>query len=177
MSKFAIIDPVIGAPSPVSATATTQQWQLGYTAQGFDVATVASSLNLGCAGFVYAVGSNVASLGQFVMLSNSSAVLLASANSASFFPIGVAAGNLSASNVFGWVQTAGLCDYARGTNSSIGAGVPLYMAGTSGILISTPAAGSRVFGVVAPVSYTSSQSSALTVQLYGPFVPGTTAGL
>ncbi len=177
MSKFVAIDPIVGAPAPMSATATSQQWQLGYAVQGFDMATVASSLNLGAASFVYAVGSNVASLGQFVMLSNSSAVLLASANSASFFPIGVAAGNLSASNVFGWVQVGGLCDYARATNSSIGAGVPLYLAATGGVLISTPAAGSRVFGVVAPVSYTSSQSSAFTVQLYSPFVPGTTAGL
>jgi len=177
MSKYVIIDPVIGAPAPCSATATSQQWQLGYLGQGFDVATVASSKNVGCGMFIYAGGSTAASRGQFVMLSNSSAVLLASANSASFFPIGVAAGNLSASNVFGWVQVGGLCDYARATNSSIGAGVPLYLAATAGVLISTPAAGSRVFGVVAPVSYTSSQSSAFTVQLYSPFVPGTTAGL
>src|SRR5713101_4068032 len=152
MSKYVIIDPVIGAPAPCSATATSQQWQLGYLGQGFDVATVASSKNVGCGMFIYAVGSNVASLGQFVMLSNSSAVLLASANSASFFPIGVAAGNLSASNVFGWVQVGGLCDYARATNSSIGAGVPLYFAATAGIVNTVAGLGSKIQGVVAPVS-------------------------
>jgi hypothetical protein len=176
MSKYMIIDPVIGAPSPVSATATSQQWQLGYLAQGFDVATGKSSVNVGCGMFIYAIGSNIASLGQFVMLSNSSAVLLASANSASYFPVGVAAGNLSASNVFGWVQVAGICDYAvGGTNSSIGAGAPLYLAGTSGILITNVALGSHVAGVVAPVSFTSSQLSSFTVQLYNPFIPGLTA--
>ncbi len=178
MSKFVAIDPIVGAPAPMSATATSQQWQLGYAVQGFDVATGASSLNLGAASFVYVVGSNVASIGQFVMVSNSSAVLLAAANSASFFPIGVAAGNLSASNVFGWVQVGGLCDYARGTNSAIAAGVPLYIAaGTAGFLVTNVVAGNHVQGVVCPVSYTSSQSSALTVQLFNPFVAGLTASL
>ena len=177
MSKYVAIDPILGAPAPMSATATSQQWQLGYAVQGFDVATVASSKNVGAGMFVYAIGSNVASLGQFVMLSNSSAVLLASGNSSQGFNIGVAAGNLSASNVFGWVQIAGICDYAvGGTNSSIGAGAPLYLAGTAGILVTNVALGSHVVGIVAPVSFTSSQISSFTVQLNGNnFIPGLTA--
>jgi|ERR1700742_836990 len=177
MSKYMIIDPFIGNPSPASATATSQQFALGLIARGEDKLTGASSLYRGAGEFVYAQGSNVASVGQFVMLSNNSAVLLASANSASAFPIGVAAGNISASNVFGWVQIEGLCDYAQGTNSSIAAGVPLYLAATAGYVNSVAGAGSRVQGVVAPVSYTSSQSASLTVQLFRPFVAGNSAGL
>jgi hypothetical protein len=45
-------------------------------------------------------------------------VLLASANSTVFWPIGVAAGNLSATNVFGWVQVQGICDYATASNTA-----------------------------------------------------------
>lgn len=176
MSKYMVVDPFIGNPTPVSATATSAQFALGLMARAEDKLTGASSLYVGAGEFIYAQGSNVTAIGQFVMLSNNSAVLLASANSGSAFPIGVAAGNLSASNVFGWVQVAGICDYARGTNSSIAAGVPLYLAATAGILNSVSALGSRVQGIVPTVSYTSSQSAALTVQLFRtPFIPGLTA--
>lgn len=175
MSKYMVIDQFIGNPTPASATATSAQFPIGLVARAEDKLTGASSLYQGCGEFVYLQGSNVTAIGQFVMVSNGSAVLLASANSASAFPIGVAAGNLSASNVFGWVQIQGLCDYARGTNSSLAAGVPLYLAATGGILNSVSAAGSRVHGVVPPVSYTSSQSAALTVQLFRPFIAGVTA--
>src|ERR1700742_2259736 len=140
MSKYMIIDPFIGNPSPASATATSQQFALGLIARGEDKLTGASSLYRGAGEFVYAQGSNVASVGQFVMLSNNSAVLLASANSASAFPIA--------------------------------AGVPLYLAATAGYVNSVAGAGSRVQGVVAPVSYTSSQSASLTVQLFRAFGAG-----
>jgi hypothetical protein len=177
MSKFVIVDQILGNPTPVSQTATVQQFPFGPVVNATDAATVASSLNMGGGQFVYAQGSNVTAIGQFVHLSGVSAVLLASANSASFFPIGVAAGNLSASNVFGWVQVNGMCDYARGTNSSIPAGAALYLAGTAGLLISNSAAGSRVIGVVCSNSYTSSQSASLTVQLFNAHMLGVTAGL
>jgi hypothetical protein len=176
MSNFVIIENQVG-PQPVSATGTVPQHYVGKVAAGVDYGSGASSVNIGGGQFVYCQGSNVASAGQFVMVSNGSAVLLASANSGSFFPIGVAAGVLSATNVYGWVQIQGKCDYAKGTNSAIAAGVPLYLAGTSGYLISTPGAGSRVIGVVAPAAYTSSQSNAFTVQLNYPQMIGVTAGL
>lgn len=175
MSKFMVVDPFIGNPTPVSATATSAQFPIGLIARAEDKLTGASSLYRGCGEFIYAQGSNVTVIGQFVMVSNGSAVLLASANSGSAFPIGVAAGNLSASNVFGWVQVQGICDYAQGTNSSIAAGAPLYYAATAGIVNSVSALGSRIQGVVAPNSYTSSQSASLTVQLFRPFNAGLTA--
>lgn len=177
MSKYVVVDPFLGSPTPVSATGTVQLFALGLEVRASDAASVKSSANVGGGKFVYAAGSNVTVLGQWVMLSNSSAVLLASANSASAFPIGVAAGNLSASNVFGWVQVQGIADYVQGTASSIAAGVPLYLCATAGVLNSVAGLGSRIQGVVAPVSYTSSQSAAQTVQLFYPFCAGNTAGL
>lgn len=175
MSKYMVVDPFIGNPTPASATATSAQFPIGLVARFEDKLTGASSLYRGCGEFIYLQGSNVTTIGQFVMVSNGSAVLLASANSASAFPIGVAAGNLSATNVFGWVQIQGNCDYAQGTNSSIAAGAPYYLAATAGIVNSVSALGSRVHGIVAPVSYTSSQSASMTVQLFRPFIPGLTA--
>lgn len=181
MSDFKIADPRIGVPQPVSATSTyaTNElpFPLGMSARGIDQGS-GTAAPLGAGVFVYARGSNVASRGQFVHLQGNSAVLLAAANSASKFPVGVAAGVLSATNVYGWVQVQGLCDYARGTNSSIAAGIPLYIAaGTAGYLLTNNVAGNMVLGVVAPNSYTSSQSQSLTVQLNYPRVVGLTASI
>jgi hypothetical protein len=179
MSKFICVEPQAGAPGAMSDTGTKQLWPLGYVARAEDKQTGASSLYCGAGEFMYCAGSNVTAIGQFVMVEQSpagnTALLLASANSASKFPCGVAAGNLSATSVFGWVQIEGLCDYARGTNSSIAAGVTLYFAATAGLLITNVGAGSQVAGVVCPVSYTSSQSASLTVQLARPYIPGVTA--
>lgn len=176
MSNFIAVDNNIGSPTPVSNTNSVQQFPLGKEINCVDWGSGATSALMGGAKFVYCQGSNVASIGQFVHISNGSAVLLASANSTVGLRVGVAAGVLSASNAFGWVQVEGKGDYGRGTNSSIAAGQPLYLAGTSGILISASAAGSRVDGIVCPVSYTSSQSAALTFQIYpAAFVRGVTA--
>jgi hypothetical protein len=164
MSRYVIVEHQLGAPSPVSQTDSVQRWPLGYQAKAVDNA-------IGAGEFVYAQGSNVASIGQFVQVQNNSAVLLGTVNSASHFPVGVAAGLLSATNAYGWVQVQGVCDYARGTNSSIGVGADLYIAaGTAGYLVTNVVTGNRVAGVVAPVSYTSSQSQALTVQLFEPYI-------
>lgn len=177
MSQFIVIQPTLGAPSPVSATGTDRLFPIGQTAMCEDRGSGASSVYRGAGEFVYLRGSNVASIGQYVHISNGSAVLLAAANSASFFPIGVAAGVLSASNVFGWVQIGGACDFAIGTNSSVAAGAALYIAaGTAGLLLSNAVAGNKVQGVCPIASFTSSQSS-MVVQLNRPSVIGVTAGI
>jgi cell shape-determining protein MreC len=174
MSTFKIVEPEIGAPSPVSATATVQGWPLGYLARAADQQT--GSANFGAGQFIYCQGSNVASVGQFVQIQNNSAVLLTN-NISQKFPVGVAAGVLSATNVYGWVQVQGLCDYARGTNSSIAAGVALYGGSVNGYVNSASVDGGFVLGLVAPVSYTSSQSQSLTVQLNFPVVHGSSAAV
>ena len=167
-----------GSPAGANAASdidTVQRFPLGYPADGVKVASASNDL-AGYAKFVYAQGSNIASAGQFCHIQNGSAVLLASANSASYFPIGVACAALTATSQFGWVQVGGLVDYAKGTNSAVAAGVPMYLGATAGQLASNVAIGSKVEGVVVPVSYTSSQSQSFTVVLMGAqFVKGLTA--
>ena len=179
MSKFIMCRPQAGAPGAMSATGTDPLWPMGGIARASDNATGASSLNCGAAEFIYCCGSDIASIGQFVQIAQGAgsckALILDSANSASKFPVGVAAGKLSATSVYGWVQIQGLCDYARGTNSSIAAGAPLYFCVTAGLLDSVVDTGSQIANVVCPVSYTSSQSASMTVQLNRPFNPGLTA--
>ena len=174
MSKYFIVDPIIGAQGPVSVTGTVKLHPLGYYARAEDKASGASSINFGAGQFVYAQGSNVTAIGQFVQVSSNSAVLLASANSTCFWPIGVAAGNLSATNVFGWVQVQGICDYASVSNTSVAANAYIALGSTSGQVGSVTALGSRINGIAIPVSYTSSQSN-LTCYLDFPKLIGITA--
>jgi hypothetical protein len=67
----------------------------------------------------------------------------------------------------------GKADYALYTNSSFGAGVRVCLAATAGQVSPTTGLGSRIQGIILPVSYTSSQTS-MTVQLNYPFVIGIT---
>ena len=175
-ASFYANDPIFGVPGPHTATQTSALWGVGDVVGFADYQTGASSINRGAGNFMYLQGSNVTAIGQVVQISAGSAVLLNSANSASYLPVGVAAGNLSATNVFGWVQVYGSCDYLLGTNANIAAGVPLYMAATAGNVVSTPAAGSRIEGIVPIASYTSSDIYAL-VFLNNPRIIGVTASL
>jgi hypothetical protein len=98
------------------------------------------------------------------------------------WPAGIAAGPLSATNVYGWVQVHGVCDYVLSTNEDHTKGNPLYVnAGTSGLFQSTPVAGQNVQGAVNMVAFSSSAGTAagatqtaLTVQLRFPIIVGTT---
>jgi hypothetical protein len=177
-ANFQIVDPFLGAPGPASLTGTVRLFALGLTARGEDKNSTGSAFYCGAGEFVYAQGSNVASRGQFCQIVSNSAVLLASANSASFYPIGLAAGALSATNVFGWVQIAGLADYATVSNTDVAANIRVAYGSTAGQVGSVTALGSRIQGINIPVSYGSARSASapnLTVQLQRPFQIGITA--
>ena len=160
-------------PFPFGQTLFARDFQTG-SAQPF-----------GAAAFVMCKGSDVTQAGRFVHIQGNTAILLNENNSASKFPVGVAAGALSASNVYGFVQVAGLCDYAQVTNSSIAAGVPLYVHTNSdqpGYLVvregtETVHLGHMVLGVVAPTAMSSSATNNLTVQLDYPMVVGLSASV
>jgi hypothetical protein len=178
MSSYVIADPTVGF-TPASATGTVQVAPLGYYARAVDNASVGTSVNRGAGQFVYCRGSNVTAIGQFVHISGGasggvSAVLLASANSTVFWPIGVAAGNLSATNVFGWVQVQGLCDYATASNTAVAANAYIALGSTAGQVGTVTALGSRINGIAIPVAFTSSQTS-LTCYLDFPKIIGVTA--
>jgi hypothetical protein len=141
----------------------------------FQTGSAGSAQNAG--EFVYLRGSN-ATHGCLVYIDSVSAKAAGTAHTASVWPqMGIAAGALSATNVYGWVQVQGICDYAILTNTSMAAGAPVYLASTTGQIASTcGATGYRVIGIAPVVSYTSANSS-VTVMLNYPQHVGATANL
>jgi len=170
---FKIVEPTVGDLVPVTATGTVPLYPLGYIARAADLQT--GTTNVGAGQFMYMKGNNVTAIGQMVALSNGSAVLAGTVNSLSLNNVGFAAGNLSATSVYGWVQVQGFCDYALGTNQSIEAGKPLFVvAGTAGLIGSAGVQGLRVVGAVASNSFTSSQTS-VSLYLNFPYLIGSAA--
>lgn len=178
MSDYRMIMPIAGYPA-ISQTDSSPRAPIGIEVAARDVK--ASTSGGGAGGvFVYCRGSNMASAGQFVQIQNGSAVLLASANAGKPFAIGVGAGNLTATNVYGWVQIAGRVDYAQGTNTSWGSGLVPYIGATAGQVVSNVVAGQRVQGVYVPADMSNTalgSAGLLTFDLNRPFIAGVTASL
>ena len=173
MSDYKIVDPFVGAPSPVSLYDTAQKWPIGLEVRAADKAS--GTAPFGGAVFVYCQGSNVSSAGQWVNIINGSAVLMAAANSASGYPVGVAAGTISATSNYGWVQIQGVCDYAKGTsgatNLALTAGSGAFIvAGTAGFIQGVSIAGNRVMGVNVLSSRASDATTPVYVNLNRPYV-------
>jgi hypothetical protein len=170
-ANFYIVDPTPGAPAPVTQTGTVQVFPLGYVARGADYQT--GSANAGAGQFVYMRGSNVTTVGQMVALSNGSAVLLGTVNSASLNNVGVAAGNLSATSVYGWVQIQGYCDYLKGGSTDVGAaGLGCYiLASAAGYIQSARIQGNRISGIVFTNTFSSADTN-MSVWLMYPKLLG-----
>ena len=137
--------------------------------------------NYGYGEFIYCRGNaaSSASSGAWVVMSNFSAVLAQQNMSVGIGgPVGVVAGDLSATSVYGWVQVYGVCDFAKAaTNNSIAAGRGVFIAATAGRVNSSVQAGTGnmlIFGAVAGSSYTSSQSNSFTAFLNNPQLVGNT---
>jgi len=178
MSDYRIIDPLAGFPS-VTVVDTAPKVPLGFEVHAQDIKQ--ATTNGDAFGvFRYCRGSNVASSGQWVQVINGSAVLLASANAGSQFPIGVAAGLLSATNQYGFVQVKGRADYVQGTNTGLTQGIPHYIGATAGQLVSNTAAGQRVQGAIVPYTQTATSLGTNGAQVWDlerPFIAGVTASL
>jgi hypothetical protein len=166
-----LIDPYLGVQN-ASDSGTVRLANVGEYYRFYDNGS--GSTNFGGAQFVYCRGSNVTARGQFVHISNGSAVLLASANSTCWWPIGVAAAPLTGTAAFGWVQVQGLCDYATASNTAIAANAYIAFGSTAGQVGTVTALGSRINGIAVPTAFTSSQVSA-TVYLDFPKAIGITA--
>jgi len=170
MSDYKIVEPQMGAPSPCSITATVQGWPLGFVAKGEDFAT--GSARVGDGLFQYVVGDTAGpalSRGQAVLMRGNSALLAGTVNRLSNLPLGIAAGPISASNVYGWVQVQGFCDYARGTNANTSVGATAFVGSTTGQLASTQGAvGARVWGLHFPVQVTADNSLSVSCYLNFP---------
>jgi hypothetical protein len=185
-ANFIVADPIIGVPVPVSQTYTFNAtagspppFPLGLQVQAVD--NQSGSTNLGAGRFQfcqgYSTASAVSSAGQWVQIRGNTAWLLLHAQSSSRFPVGVAAGPLSNTNVCGWVQVQGQADYVRGNGVDLAAGNPLYiLAATAGVLQTVASAGAQVFGAVAPNSAALALSNgSWTVQLNYPGLIGLSA--
>lgn len=170
MSDYKIVEPQLGIPSPASSTGTVQQWPLGFVARGVDLATGSARLGEGL--FQYCVGATAGQpqlRGQMVQIRGHSAALLGTVNRLSNFPVGLAAGPISASNVYGWVQVKGVADYARCSNHDIAVGASAFAASTTGLIATTQGAtGAAIYGIAFPVSLTSTQSLSVTIDLNFP---------
>ena len=179
-ANYRIAEPYMGAV-PVTQTNTFNssvgsapqaflQHRLGMQVRAFDAQT---GENLGAGIFQYCACSGAATSvgkGDWVQIVGKTAIPLAAANSDSAFPVGIAAGNISASNVAGWVQIYGLVDYGRCTDSAVVAGKPLYIcAGTTGLALSNVVTGNQIWGAVAHVSGNSTNNTgAISYQLNFP---------
>ena len=176
--KYVPSDPVAGVPA-FSATGTFAT-SVGvpppqaFGAQQEFVDMQSGTSNGGAALGIFCQGSNVTAAGQFVQIVNNSAILLDSGNSASFYPIGIAGGPMTATNCWGWVGVEGKFDNGAFTNTSFAANVRVAFGSTAGQIGSVTALGSGIRGIILPVSMTSADTY-LTVQLANPFIIGVTA--
>jgi hypothetical protein len=187
MATNVIADPTIGVNMPVTVTGTygtaetaaKPPFPFGLQVRAFDNGTGTARTAAGV--FQFAHGYSTASSaarGQFVQIRGNSAWILLAAQSNTMAPVGVAAGDLSNTNVWGWVQVQGIADYCTYAGSDVPAGKPQFVAAaTGGIVLSNQVAGNQVYGVYAPVSLNSTGSALNkgTYQLNYPFLAGLTA--
>ena len=166
---YTFLDQVIGVDAP-TVTGTDRLWHLGQEAAAADSA-------LGMAKFVYVKGSN-AGQGALCAYGGFTASVMSAALSDSHLPLGIAAGNLSSTNRYGWVQVEGIVSNAWGTNHDIAAGKPLYLHAVAGKMGSAVVTGNFIAGAYAHVSGSSDSNAAssLSVQIRYPYVPGSTSG-
>jgi len=183
MSLYKIEDPILaGAPVAVTQVdSSTPRFPLGLIARGED--KTSGTARIGAGQFVYLQGSNAASVGMFVNYSANQAVLVGTGSTSSPGPLAVVCAVLTATSHYGWAQVQGLCDFARGTDSSVAAGAGVYIpAATDGIGVGPAATsdgvvllGARVRNACFNASYTSSQSLSQSLYLMFPYVGGLTA--
>jgi hypothetical protein len=174
---YVFLDPKIGTLDTPAQTGTERRWPLGLEADAQDYSFGASSApNFGR--FVYCQGvATGGTAGALVQYAGYSASVMSAANSASRLPLGFAAGPLTATNVYGWVQVKGIVTNAYGTNESFAAGIPLYLNATAGQICSVTSLGNHLQGVFVYKSLASTavNGSSAYVQIDYPRIPGLTA--
>ena len=166
MSDYKFVNP--GAMQPVASPSTVQNHPLGYRAGAVDP-------TLGYAEFVYCQGSTNAAGMPVIIQGNVAKALATAVNNGSAAPVGIAPAALTGTNQYGWVQVAGICDYAVAAVAlGVGNQMLVPVNATSGI--STAAAGSAVVALriqnIFPVSSASASTTAGVLALNYPFYPG-----
>lgn len=174
---YIFLDPKIGTLDTPAQTGTERRWPLGLEADAMDYPFGASSAPA-LGKFVYCQGvATGGTAGALVQYAGFSASVMSAANSASRLPMGFAAGPLTGTAVYGWVQVAGIVTNAYGTNESFAAGIPLYLNATAGQICSVTSLGNHLQGVCVYKSLASTQvnGSSAYLQIHYPHIAGLTA--
>lgn len=166
MSAYKFISP--GAMQPIDSPSTVQNHPLGYRAGAVDP-------TLGYAEFQYVQGStNAAGLPVFIQ-GNTAKALASGTNFGSAGPVGVAPAALSNTNVYGWAQVYGLCDFAV-INGAAAVGNQLQagsaLASGFGTLAAASAVQANLVFNAAVASSCSASTTAGVVFLNYPFIRG-----
>lgn len=177
---YKFLDPKIGLLDAPSVTGTTPLWNLGQKALAADASPLGTAYPPAVGEFIYCVGvASGGTAGAFVQFAGFSASVMSAANSASRLPLGFAAGPLTATNVYGWVQVHGIVTNAKATNADIAAGVPMYLHAGAGQVASAVVAGNQIQGLYAYKSIGSALASvgSASFQINYPQIMGLSASL
>lgn len=177
---YKFLDPKIGVVDAPTVTGTTPLWNLGQEAWAADNAVYGTASPPVMGKFVYCVGAGTGgTAGALVQYAGHTASVMSAALSASRLPLGFAAGALTGTNVYGWVQVEGVVTNAKGTNADVAAGVPMYLHAGAGQIASAVVAGNQIQGVFMYKSCGSALASvgSLTCQIQNPQIMGLSASL
>lgn len=175
---YKFLDPKIGLLDAPSVTGTTPLWNLGQMALAADAAVLGTAVPPTIGEFIYCKGvASGGTAGAFVQYAGYSASVMSAANSASRLPLGFAAGPLTATNVYGWVQVLGIVTNALATNADMAAGIPLYVHAGAGQICSVTSLGNFIQGAYMYKSCGSALASvgSVSVQINYPQIAGLTA--
>ena len=166
-SNYQFIEPT--ALPGISATQTTPAMKLGLIAGAHDP-------TYGYAEFVYVCGAaaSAPAAGDACILVGNSAQQAVSGNTASQGPVVIVPAALSATNVFGWAQWYGVCDYAKlGTQGTGAVALPVVIGSTAGRLQTTAGAtGYIVNGLKISQYSTTANSNSAILTMYYPVYDG-----
>lgn len=170
MSAYVFLEPGAGLPGISASVSGTPAMRLGLLAGAMDQ-------TFGYAEFMYVAGAaaSAPTAGDAALINGAFVAQQAvSGNTASQGPIGIAPVALSNTNVFGWVQVYGVCDYANiGTQGTAAVGLPLVIGSTAGRLQTTAGAtGFIINGVKVSQYSTTANSNSGILFLYYPVYDG-----
>ena len=174
-SAYAFIDPGAGFPG-ISNTGTFNTSSGPSAPLMFGLIAGAKDPTFGYAEFMFVSGATVSAptAGDACLLQGGGAQQLVSGNTASQGPVGIAATAISNTNVYGWVQVYGVCDYANfGTQGTAAVGLPVVIGTTAGRLQSTAGATGYIINGLKVSQYsTTANSNSAILNMYYPVYDG-----
>jgi len=180
-SAYQFIEPGAGFPG-ISATGTFNTSGLSNQmplAPGLVAGARDPTYGYGEFMFVQGPAAGTCGAGDAVLIIGTQVQQLVSGSTASQGAIGILPGALTASNVYGWAQIYGVCDYANlGTQGTGAVGAPLFVGTTAGRLQTTAGATGYIINCLKVSQYTTTaNSNSGIVFMYWPVFDGNrTAG-